>query len=155
MPALQWNERTITRLFDRMTTRYADAWVRKWEAVNPASMAEDWIEVMDGISAEGVKFGLQNLPDRPPNASEFRSLCMSMPVPVEPMPALPGPSANPEFVKGEVQKMNLMAKPAGFDFKAWAWRLKAREESGEKLSKAQRDMWRAALGVEAPAVAPD
>ena len=34
------------------------------------------------------------------------------------------------------------------DPKGWAWRLKAREESGERLTKAQRDMWRAALRVE-------
>lgn len=34
------------------------------------------------------------------------------------------------------------------DPKAWAWRLKAREEGGEQLTPAQREAWRAALHVE-------
>jgi len=32
--------------------------------------------------------------------------------------------------------------------KAWAWRLRAREAAGDRLTKAQRDMWRSALRVE-------
>lgn len=31
--------------------------------------------------------------------------------------------------------------------KEWAYALKAREESGERLSSVQRSMWRSALGV--------
>lgn len=34
------------------------------------------------------------------------------------------------------------------DPKTWAWRLKAREEQGERLSKVQRDFWREALRAE-------
>ena len=32
--------------------------------------------------------------------------------------------------------------------KAWAWRLRDRENAGERLTIAQRDMWRAALKSE-------
>jgi hypothetical protein len=37
---------------------------------------------------------------------------------------------------------------AANDPKAWAWRLRARELSGERLSLVQRRFWREALGVQ-------
>lgn len=40
-----------------------------------------------------------------------------------------------------------------YGMKAWAWRLKAKEEAGIKLGKAQRDCWREALKTELAQVA--
>ena len=96
-------------------------------------------------SLRRVSWALDNLPERCPNAIQFRHLCAAAPDTEAPM--LPSPSADPERV---AQAIDMISKaPQAFtDPKAWAKRLQARELGGEKLGMAQKTMYRAALGIE-------
>jgi hypothetical protein len=60
------------------------------------------------------------------------------------MPALPAPKADPAVVKAV---MGAFKRAEGADQKAWAIKLKEREESGERLGRVQRQFWREALGA--------
>jgi hypothetical protein len=77
---------------------------------------------------------------------EFRSLCRN--APAMKVEALPEPKADPERVKAELAKLGQVrqaqvATPRGM--KDWAYRLKARHESGIKLNAYQIACYRAAL----------
>jgi hypothetical protein len=69
----------------------------------------------------------------------FRAACNRLP---EPMPvALPAPAANPAIVA----KVRNAISAANQDAMAWAYRLKSREERGDRLTPFQRHCWREAL----------
>lgn len=66
------------------------------------------------------------------------------------VPAAPGPWT-PERRRAVLQRLRqTFADNAKQHPKAWAHRLKAREEAGEQLSRAQREAWRCALRISLP-----
>lgn len=70
----------VDRLHTRLLARYGTAWVRKWDGVDAGLMKADWAEVLHGITADGVRYALENLPpDNPPNATQFRAICLAKP----------------------------------------------------------------------------
>ena len=95
-----------------------------------------------------IAYALEHLPDDPPNVGLFRKLCNARPL--EAVPMLPAPAADPARVEAAVKAM---AKPAPIlDPLHWAKKLKAREVAGDRtLTRAQRDAWRAALAREVTA----
>lgn len=136
----------VERIFTRMLARYGSLWINAWAGVDAQAMIEDWGRVLDGLPAHMISYGLENLPDRPPIATQFRAICIQRPA--RHVLALVSPPADPERVAAAIGAM-MGAKPAGHDPKAWAYRLKEREmrhggelESGKQMTKAQRDMWR-------------
>ena len=139
MPAL-W----VDELFARLSVRYGAMFARQYADLDPAAVKADWADVMDGVSAEGIKYGLANLPaDKPLNAMQFRALCGSLQRP-DALPALPAPvgKPSPEVLARVAQGFVTASQQHPKD---WARKLKAREESGERLTRAQREMWRSAL----------
>ena len=143
----------IERIFTRMLARYGSAWVNAWAGVETQAMLEDWGRVLDGVPAHMIAYGLDNLPDKPPIATQFRALCVQHPA--RPLPALEAPPADPARVAAALGRMHAGKSIGGRDQKQWARDLRDRElnhngtlESGRKMTKAQRDMWRAALKQE-------
>jgi hypothetical protein len=136
----------VDSLFARLQVRYGSAWTNLWQGIDPAAVKADWAEELAGFESNpaAIKHALDNLPpDRPPMSARFKALCLNRP---EPMPKqLPAPKADDAIVKAVVAAV----KPsAGSDPKAWAYELRRRDRLGDRLTKAQRDMWRAALGAE-------
>lgn len=133
---LRWVEALHTKLF----LRYGERWLRMWADVPTDALRRDWAEVLHGMSGERIAHGLANLPnDNPPNAAQFRAICLAF---VPTLRALPAPAADPDRVRSAMAQMT---RPEPHHPKAWAWRLKDREEAGERLSAVQRRFWREAL----------
>lgn len=134
-----WTE----RLFTRLLARYGSAWINLWAGVDVQAMHEDWARVLDGVPASMIAYGLDNLPDRPPNATQFRALCHQRPT-TTPV-ALEAPPAQPERVEAALASLAALKRPERACWNKWAERLRSREQSGDRLTMAQRNMWRAVL----------
>ncbi len=137
------SESWIDRIHARMLVRYGVAWMRMWEGIDPGAVKADWAEELDGfaINPDAIKHALDHLPpDRPPNAAQFKALCMTAPR-FAPK-ALPAPKADPAVVAAAMARIK---PPPGRDPKAWAHELRSREERGDRLTITQKTMWRAAL----------
>lgn len=123
----------IDRLFQRLAGEYLDEWQRKISAVPIVDVKTAWADQLAEFSGrlEAIVWGLQNLPERAPNAIQFRNLCRTMPAPATPM--LPMPAPNPERMRQEMEKLGHIAKrPAQsrFDQKAWARKIIANHDAG-------------------------
>jgi len=146
-------ESWVERIWATMRATYGAAFDRQWEC--PAGI--DPVEHVKTLKAHwgrelarfqqnpsAIRYGLEHLPPHPPNLVEFRAACTRRPTYVQAQLAAPKPDpARVAKIVGGI------ARPAPRDPKAWAHALQAREERGEKLTLAQRDMWREALGVPA------
>jgi hypothetical protein len=140
----------MTKATDKLFLRLAATYGAEWDAsfgVSPiAAVKTVWMHELSRYehSLRRVSWALDNLPERCPNAIQFRHLCAAAPDTEAPM--LPSPSADPERV---AQAIDMISKaPQAFtDPKAWAKRLQAGELAGEKLGMAQKTMYRAALGI--------
>lgn len=139
--------RMIDRLFTRLLVRYGAQWLRLWDGIEIDVVKEDWSRELRGLSGEAILYALEHLPDdRPPaTATAFRRLCVGRP---EYFKELPAPEADPKLVARMLAEANAKAASAVASQggpKAWAYRLKASEERGDRLTQAQRTMWRAAI----------
>ena len=98
-----------------------------------------------------IAWALENLPDRAPNAIQFRNLCRQ--APAEIAPPLPMPAANPERVRaelaklGHVDKAKRMPVAGGHNPKAWAQRWVDADAAGHKVRPITLLFSRQALGL--------
>lgn len=130
--------KAIDRLFERMAATYGAAWSRQWADVPMADVKAAWAHELSGYASrlEALAWALEHLPERCPNVIEFRNICRQAPAPEA--PRLPEPKADPERVKRELAKLGESrakseATPIG-DNKAWARRILARHQAGEKIN---------------------
>lgn len=129
----------IDRLFQRLSGSYMAAWDRALGNTPLNDVKSAWAhELAEFSSRESmtrIAWALDNLPDRPPSAPEFKRLCRSAPAPE--VPALPVPKADPERVRAELAKLGDLrkpAEPAGVGYhKQWAHRILGRHAKGDKI----------------------
>ena len=136
----------VDSLFSRLSVRYGSEWMRKWEGIDIGAVKADWANELGPLHAhpESIAYGLDHLPpDRPPTVAQFRALCIAR-QPEGPK-QLPAPSADAAVVAAANAAIG---RPKGADPKAWAWALRKLEMECQRLTKAQCDMWRAALKAE-------
>ena len=141
----------VARIFDKLSLTYGAAWVRKWEGVDGAAVRADWGHELRGFqqSPNAIKHALEHLPPaEPPTVLQFRDLCIKAPQ-FNP-PKLPPPPADPAVVVKAVSGVQRIGQR---EDRAWAHALREREQRGDKLSMAQRCMWREAVRNEAQAAA--
>lgn len=136
----------VDRIFEKLSVRYGQAFLRKWDGVDMEIVKDDWAEELAGFSEHGDSIGwaLQNLPaEKPPNVGEFRAIVNRAPATNVPRIERQAKEV-PEQIKVKIEQIT---KPTrGKDYKAWAKALMARLEGGDKtLTKAQIDMARDAL----------
>lgn len=130
--------KTVERLFDRLAATYGREWMQRWEGLDDKAVKALWGHELAPYATRlhSIAWALENLPERAPNAIQFRNLCRQAPAPVEELPALPAP--NPERMKQEMAKLgHTAAKPPTRDpghHKAWAHRIVARHQAGEKIT---------------------
>ncbi len=94
----------VERLFGRLTLRYGSAFLRQWPDADPALVKADWAEVLDGASGHSLSYALRYLPERPPNAIQFRDICRRAPAPDVAAIAAPVERADPERVTAIVSR---------------------------------------------------
>jgi hypothetical protein len=135
----------IDAIFVRLGLAYGARFVAQWEGMPSDAVKTTWGHTLDGIGSRGIAHALAHLnPDFPPNAMQFRALCLAAPGLADTTKRLEGPAVTPASVARLAAAVAPLRKP--IDPKAWAHALKAREEGGEHLSRFQREAWRQALG---------
>lgn len=150
----------MQRIFAAMRATYGVAFDRQWESppcppgVDPQAhvhahyegIKAHWARELGGYvrNPDAIRHALAHLPDAPPALPAFKALLARAPVMAP--PALPAPQADPQAVAAAVGRA--MAAPAQHDPKAWAHRLLARVEAGERLPHAHVQMARQALRLD-------
>lgn len=141
----------VERIFEKLTLVYGQAFLRRWSDIDLNLVKSDWSYELSGFerAPQAIAFALANLPDGPPTVTQFKALCRQAPAAATPL--LPEPKAAPERMAAELAKLGALrqATEQGGDMKAWARRLQARDQAGEKLSRYQRHCYQTALGVAA------
>ncbi|MDR3004424.1 MAG: hypothetical protein LBV14_09335 [Acidovorax sp.] len=140
----------IERLFKRLSATYGAAWDRSLGSAPLVDVKTAWAHELSGFGnkLDDIAWGLENLPEKCPNVLEFRALCRRAPAPE--FKQVEAPKANPERVAQLTQQVReVFQASAQKDPKDWAYRLKRRHESGEKLGRHQISAYRQALGFEA------
>lgn len=96
----------VDQIFARMLVRYGAAWLRMWDDIDMDAVKADWAETLHGFGAETIKHGLDYLPERPPNALQFRDICRAHRV-SEPSPYMlrHDVKPNPQRVAKELEKL--------------------------------------------------
>lgn len=126
--------KAIDRLFDRLTATYGRDFTGKFEGIEQSALKASWAHELSGFADKltMLAWALENLPERCPNVIEFRNLARRAPAPEA--PRLPQPKADPARVAAELAKLGpaISAQTGPVDHKAWAKRLLARHEAGEK-----------------------
>jgi len=150
---------TVEYVFKVLGATYGAAWDRSLGAAPLGDVTSVWANALNGFtqsadSRKAVSWALNNLPDRCPNAVEFRRLCHQAPTP--PAPRLPEPKADPVRVQAELSRLAPLRRQAqtavsGCDHKAWARRIVARAKAGEKVNRSTLQMAHTALRMDAHA----
>ena len=145
----------VERIFARMAVRYGTGWTMLWTGIDPEAVKADWAEVLDRMPPDSLSYALGFLPERVPTATQFLEICRRAPDRAPKPIQIEGPPSDPARVAAEIARLRKIQKLGP---KAWAYRLRDREaaqppKSGatvtnNMLTKAQRDMWREALGFE-------
>lgn len=139
----------VDRLFDRLTATYGRQFLNMYEGMNSNAIKTIWAHELGGYTQRmgDIAWALENLPERAPNAIEFRNLCRKAPTP-DNIP-LPAPPADPGRVRAELAKLRPMvaaAASAGANRNIeWARRIVGRYEGGEKVNALPLQMAREAL----------
>jgi hypothetical protein len=134
----------VDAIFVRLGLAYGARFLAQYEGMPPDAVKTSWAHTLDGIGSRGIAHALAHLnPDYPPNAMQFRALCMAAPGLADTTKRLEGPAPTAATVARVARAAEVLRKPK--DPRAWAHALKAREEAGEKLSQVQREAWRTAL----------
>lgn len=141
--------KAIDRLFERLSATYGDDWTRRWAGQEEVKVKTVWAHELATYAhrLEDIAWALENLPARAPNAIEFRNLCRSAPRPDA--PALPEPKADPGRLRTELAKLADVRKTATgqVDHKAWARRIIARHEAGDRVRQISLRFAREALRI--------
>lgn len=146
------SSKAIDRLFERLELTYGAEWLRKWEGSPIADVKSLWAHELGYYenSLEAVAWAIENLPERCPNAIEFRNLCHS--APSTETPRLPEPKVSPESILVEVAKLGdlkkkvLSSADSAHDGRAWARRILGRYEAGNRITPCTLRFAREALG---------
>lgn len=144
--------KAIDRLFERMAATYGAQWSRQWADVPASDVKTAWAHELDGYenNLKAIAWALENLPERCPNVIEFRNLCRRAPLPDA--PRLEAPKADPERVQRELSRLGDVRKrvlSSTVDHKAWAHRIIARHDAGERINPTSLRFAREALHMEA------
>ena len=143
----------VEHVFGRMNAAYGAAWSASMGGVPVADVKTVWLDELNRLThndagKRAILWALRNLPDKPPNAMQFRKLCAQAPTP-EP-PRLEAPKADPVRLAAELAKLApiraAVAAAQPVPRKGWAGKVLARVVGGERVSPTVLAMARSALG---------
>lgn len=90
----------VDPLLAKLTLRYGQAFMRQYADLDPGMVKADWAEVLDGFERHpaALRYAVDNLPDTPPNAMQFRAIARRAPPPdVAALPAPQGEAPPPQI----------------------------------------------------------
>ena len=145
---------TVDKIHTRLLVRYAGKWLNLYAGIDPQLVKADWSEELGGMHGGRIEHAFQNLPpDNPPNAAQFRVLCLGWRPPAP--KALPAPAPDPERDRNGLQRLNealaaIGKAQASRSRLQWAYDLQDRDAKGEALTPQQRADYKQALVRYAP-----
>lgn len=140
----------VERIWQAMRATYGATFDRQWECPAGADPVEHvrslkafWGRELSRYqqNPQAIRYGLENLPNFPPNLIEFRAICNRRPDAVPPM--LPAPPADPERVRAVLAEATALLTPASRQASPaaeCAARLRRWIADGVKLGSAQKAM---------------
>lgn len=144
--------KAIDRIFERLSATYMAQWDRAMGATPQVDIKTAWAHELDAFgrsrsTMQCIAWALENLPESPPNAIQFKRLCQQ--APAQDAPRIEMSAADPDRVKAELAKLASL-RPSGHfagasPDKTWAHVLKARHDCGERLNVNQIRCYRNAL----------
>jgi hypothetical protein len=138
-------ENWVDRIFRKLGATYGQAFLRQYDGVDLADVKANWAHELAVFqqAPDAIAYGLDHLPvDRPPTVLQFRDCCRRPTEHATSTLKLPLPKPDPALARA----VRAAWKPAGTGGpRAWAERLREREQRGERLTKFQSEAWRAAL----------
>ena len=147
LPAL-W----VDKIFTKLSLTYGEEFLRRYGSMSLPDVKTNWAHELGGFERlpEAIGYALQYLPaDRAPTVLQFRELCRAAPRANELALAPPKTElVSPEVIAATRAAFKPVTRNTGN--KDWAYALKRREETGDRLTQAQRMMWRAAIGEGEP-----
>jgi hypothetical protein len=137
-------------LFNRLLAVYGTQWTKQWQDVPMQDAKDAWARELGQYARrlEAIAYALDNLPERAPNAVQFRNLCRAAPAPD--VLALPMPVANPERMREELAKLGhvtgakVQTTTGAMD---WAPSILARHAAGAKITPTVIKMAREAEAI--------
>lgn len=142
-PALMW----IYGIFSACQVRYGRRFLAQYEGVAIELVHQDWARVLREFARNpaAVKWALENLPDAPVMAPQFRQLCSAAPRPATQL--LERPAVTPARLREvRAQLQQIVSQRVPTDSKAWAREVMAKVERGESVSYRARKLAAEALG---------
>ena len=143
----------VERVFQRLAATYCADWHHSIAGTPISDVKTAWAHELSGFLAtretmQAVAWALENLPERTPNAIQFRNLCRA--APSAPAVLLDAPRADPARVAAELAKLAPAREVQDkLPPKTWAKRIISRHAGGEKISPGVLAMARAATRYEA------
>lgn len=145
---------SVEYVFKVLSAAYGAAWDRSLGTAPIGDVMTIWANALDGFTQtpqarKRIAWALNNLPDRCPNAMEFRRLCHQ--APATDVPLLPEPKADPQRVATELAKLRSNTDDHRSDPKDWARRIIARHDAGEHVRSINLRFAREAFGLQTAA----
>ena len=147
----------IDLIFRKCTLVYGRDFLDRWQGMELADVKDDWRGELGGMlgNPEAIRHALNHLPAKAPNAVEFRAMCIGAPSDGAPRLPAPEPGARTPGLRRFAEVASRVQANHGAtlndnrdDPRSWGRALRRREHMGERLTMAQRDMWRSALAAE-------
>ena len=100
----------VDALFARLTVRYGAAFLGQYRDIAPDAVKADWAAVLAGFEAhaDGIRYAMDNLPEAPLNALQFRALARRAPDPQA--LKLPEPKADAAVVAASRDALKVVTK---------------------------------------------
>lgn len=142
----------VEKIFRKLIVTYGRDFLGRYEGLDIEDVKADWAHELRGFQQNpaALAYGLETcLGGKPPTVQDFKLACNRRP---DTTLALPSPPADPERMAAELAKLSPLRKTGAtfpVDHKAWARRLKARHDAGEKLNPNQVRCYTAALCLDA------
>lgn len=135
----------VNKIFLKLTLTFGRDFLSRWEGVPIEDVKADWAHELRGFQQNpaSIAYGLEHcITGKPPTVQEFKSACSRK---QDTTPMLPSPVVDPVIAARVLEGLRESSKPKT-SMKDWAYRLKARHESGDKLNSNQIACYQAALG---------
>ena len=93
----------VEKLFRKLSARYGKAFLGQYDGIPLQDVMDDWAEELGGFvqRPEAIAHAVAHLPERAPNVTQFRALCVGAPVQAL---ALPPVQADPARVQAAIAK---------------------------------------------------
>ncbi|MCK6414734.1 MAG: hypothetical protein L6Q63_04125 [Giesbergeria sp.] len=143
----------VEKIFAKLALAYGRDFLARWEGLEIADVKDDWARELAGFAQhpDAIAYALAHLPARAPTVIEFRAIARQ--APAAPVPRLPAPAADRALVEAEFAKLapvrSGVSSNGPADHRAWARRILARADAGERINRMPLLMARQALGLQA------